>query len=662
MKKSFRVVGICLFLLTGSAYAYYRQAAVKDQSSDGNRSVNHTLTYLAGSGGQIIGNGVQTVADGADGTPVSAVADSGYRFEAWSDGVAESERADKNVKADISAIAYFTNQFGEEHVSSSSDSSSTEMVERQTADITPVSEDASSVTTPSTSSGGGSTDGTTETASLIQLTISDPLLTRSKPYDGNTVAMVVPGSLIGVSTGDSVSVTAIANYESAAVGTGKKITVVYNLGGLSASKYLKPVDYVVFNGTISPLTVSAPYFSPGAKRIPRIFNLVGSSDEVGTNIAIATATDGATIYYTSDGTDPTAASSAYSTGLLINADTILKAFAARSQYTSSAISSSSYTINQSAVGAFSWAHGTVSVGNKLYVTTRTNPATVTVFNNADDLSDHQTVTLTGHQNADVLIYDQVHDKIYASTYDAAAYAAPHNTTILQIDPNDISNWSVVYNSSTPYSDYSSPIVTDGEYVYGATASYYQVSKFFKIRISDWALVGTPTNWTGSYMAHAAQLVSYSDRKEMYVTNASWSNPARFGKINLNTMAFSTINLNTSLLTDDFACQKTDDNGATCYLGSDNGADRQKGFTVNTSAMSSAEFNSISACYGTFIYGGDLYFLGSNGQIAKYPALDLGSPVTIATPFIPNELLHPSNGGLYLTDWNVSSRMLEFSFP
>lgn len=87
--------------------------------------------------------------------------------------------------------------------------------------------------------------------SVIQLTISDPTLTLSKPYDGNTTAAVTAGTLSGVVSPDAVTVSAVATYDTASVGTGKTITVVYTLGGAEAANYTKPVDYTVSTGVIT---------------------------------------------------------------------------------------------------------------------------------------------------------------------------------------------------------------------------------------------------------------------------------------------------------------------------------------------------------------------------------------------------------------------------
>jgi hypothetical protein len=67
--------------------------------------------------------------------------------------------------------------------------------------------------------------------------------------------VVVPGTITGIKTGDVVTLTATATYETDAAGTGKKITVVYTLSGADAADYLAPANFVVNDGVIDPLTI-----------------------------------------------------------------------------------------------------------------------------------------------------------------------------------------------------------------------------------------------------------------------------------------------------------------------------------------------------------------------------------------------------------------------
>ncbi len=69
--------------------------------------MTYTLTYTAGANGTITGTSPQTVVSGGSGTAVTAVANSGYHFVNWSDGVTTASRTDTNVTADKSVTANF---------------------------------------------------------------------------------------------------------------------------------------------------------------------------------------------------------------------------------------------------------------------------------------------------------------------------------------------------------------------------------------------------------------------------------------------------------------------------------------------------------------------------------------------------------------------------
>lgn len=63
--------------------------------------------YTANGGGKISGNGCQIIGQGDNAETVTAVADGGYEFTGWSDGVKEAERTDLNVLSDITVSAWF---------------------------------------------------------------------------------------------------------------------------------------------------------------------------------------------------------------------------------------------------------------------------------------------------------------------------------------------------------------------------------------------------------------------------------------------------------------------------------------------------------------------------------------------------------------------------
>src|SRR4029077_3579061 len=95
------------------------------------------------------------------------------------------------------------------------------------------------------------------------------------------------------------------------------------------------VDSAVGSAAYTILPVAAtPTFSPGAGAVAS-----------GTLVTISTTTTGATIYYTTDGSDPPGASpKTYTAPIAITAATTLKAFATLSGFAHSAIGSAAYTL------------------------------------------------------------------------------------------------------------------------------------------------------------------------------------------------------------------------------------------------------------------------------------------------------------------------------
>lgn len=65
------------------------------------------VMYMEEGGGHIEGELVQIVSEGGDCTEVVAVADDGYVFDIWSDGVTTPERTDKNVVQSMTVVALF---------------------------------------------------------------------------------------------------------------------------------------------------------------------------------------------------------------------------------------------------------------------------------------------------------------------------------------------------------------------------------------------------------------------------------------------------------------------------------------------------------------------------------------------------------------------------
>jgi phi13 family phage major tail protein len=82
----------------------------------------------------------------------------------------------------------------------------------------------------------------------------------------------------------------------------------------------------------------------GNQVAPVQFSNPSGTYDTSVDVALTTATPGATIYYTTDGTKPTTASTAYSSELTISANTMIRAIAVKATMTDSIITTEEYTI------------------------------------------------------------------------------------------------------------------------------------------------------------------------------------------------------------------------------------------------------------------------------------------------------------------------------
>ncbi len=112
-------------------------------------------------------------------------------------------------------------------------------------------------------------------------------------------------------------------------GEDASISITARRNGTSGSLYIKTVVITYSSGSPKPIVS----FNPAAGTYHETKSVVLSSD-----------VDGATIYYTTNGANPTTGSDTYTDPIAVNATTTIKAFAVKSGYTDGDIASALYTI------------------------------------------------------------------------------------------------------------------------------------------------------------------------------------------------------------------------------------------------------------------------------------------------------------------------------
>ena len=106
-----------------------------------------------------------------------------------------------------------------------------------------------------------------------------------------------------------------------------------------------------------------------------VFSVASGAVNSRTEVTITCGTEGAKIYYTTDGTEPTAESTEYKAAISVTAAVTLKAIAVKSGMNDSAVASASYTIKV-ATPAFSVASGAVDSGTEVTISCATEGAKI----------------------------------------------------------------------------------------------------------------------------------------------------------------------------------------------------------------------------------------------------------------------------------------------
>lgn len=186
----------------------------------------------------------------------------------------------------------------------------------------------------------------TDPNGVLNETKITPTITWSKSSDNIT-------STTGYA---SPTITTVpANYD-ISLASGNTTVATVPAEPATDGEYWNQKSLVTLTGTNGSATVTASsasntYFNAAASAsymvlltpAPVTFSPAAGEVTSGTSVTLSTATDGASIYYTTDGTDPTSSSTLYSSPIVITATTTLKAVAIMNGV-SGLVSTATYTV------------------------------------------------------------------------------------------------------------------------------------------------------------------------------------------------------------------------------------------------------------------------------------------------------------------------------
>lgn len=189
----------------------------------------------------------------------------------------------------------------------------------------------------------------------VGVTIDNNTITPSS----SVVTLTLKGSktggwILGVDSSNNLAWESKNTLNMNGKGTGNTWTISFTEGNASIANKTDATRKIAYNA-------SSPRFAcyTSAQTAVQLYKEVVSSTETcatptfspaaGTytsaqNVTLSTTTDGATIYYTIDGTDPTTNSSVYSSAIEVSSTTTIKAMAVKGGLDNSSVASATYTI------------------------------------------------------------------------------------------------------------------------------------------------------------------------------------------------------------------------------------------------------------------------------------------------------------------------------
>jgi hypothetical protein len=262
---------------------------------------------------------------------------------------------------------------------------------------------------------------------------------------------------------------------------------------VSASETLKAI--AVATGFTTSAVASAVYVIEKPAATP-VFSVASGTYAAKQSITITDATSGVAIYYTTNGTTPTTASTKYTTAISVAATETIEAIAAATGYTNSAVTSAKYTIvSPAATPTFSVPSGTYSAAQSVQISDATPGATIYYTTNGAAPTPASavyksaiTVSATGYLQAIAVADGYTTSPIAAALYSIGtdvtatpvlspapgAYGKSQTVTMTDATPGAVITYSVGIGSVVNTYTYTGPFtVSSTEYIaYDAIAPGY----------------------------------------------------------------------------------------------------------------------------------------------------------------------------------------------
>ena len=189
----------------------------------------------------------------------------------------------------------------------------------------------------------------------------------------------------GSGDGSNPITTDVGTFESP-TWTGEAATVNFTIDGTTGHRRIKALEIMYCTGGTPQETVATPTFNPAT----------GTYYET-QSVTITCATDGATMRYTIDGTDPTESSSVYSNPLTISTTTTVKAKAWKEGCNPSAVASATYTIESNPLVFNKVENHAVEAGNTYLIVDVYSGKALTSANGTSSAPTAVPVTISNNQ-------------------------------------------------------------------------------------------------------------------------------------------------------------------------------------------------------------------------------------------------------------------------